>query len=52
MDTIKPIRAYIVVHTITRERVSHELPTPEEAAAFVESIRHAEGDDFEILPIA
>jgi hypothetical protein len=51
MEMIRPIRAYIVVHAITRERVSHEMPTEAEAAAFVESIRHAEGDDFEIIPV-
>jgi hypothetical protein len=51
MESIKPIRAYVVVHSITRERVSHEMTTEADALAFVESIRHAEGDDFEVVPV-
>ncbi len=52
MEDIKPIRAYIVVRADTRERVSHELPTHDAAKDFIDTIRYAEGDDFEVVPVA
>jgi hypothetical protein len=52
MEHIQPIRAYIVVRSDTRERVSHELPTDQAARDFIDTIRYAEGDDFEVVPIA
>lgn len=53
MEPIRPIRAYVVVRTGggVDDRVSHELPTEDAAKAFIETIRYAEGDDFEILPV-
>ena len=44
-------RAFVVVNVLTRERVSHELPTHSEAEAYMEAISHAEGDGFEVVPI-
>ncbi len=52
MEDIRPIRAYIVVRSDTRERVSHEMPTADEAKNFIDTIRYAEGDDFEVVPVA
>ncbi len=51
-DTIQPARAFVVVHLHTRDVVSHELKTYEEGEAFIDTIRFAEGDDFEVIPIA
>lgn len=50
-DTIKPARAFVVVGLHDRIVVSHELPTYEDGLKFIDTIRYAEGDDFEVIPI-
>jgi len=52
MDNVLPIRAYVVVNSVTRERVSHEMPDEETAWQFIQQIAHAEGDGFEVMPIS
>jgi hypothetical protein len=48
---VQPARAFVVVGLHTREVVSHELPTYEEGLKFIDTIRFAEGDDFEVIAI-
>ena len=50
-ENISKARAFIVVNVLTRERMSHELPTFEEGQQFIEQIRHAKGEGFEVVPI-
>ncbi len=51
-DSIQQARAFVVVGLHDRIVVSHELKTYEEGLAFIESIRLAEGDAFEVVGIA
>ncbi len=49
---IREARAFVVVHKLTREVVSHELTTAAEGEEFMKQIEYAEGPDFEVIPIA
>ncbi len=49
---IREARAFIVVHKLTRDVMSHEFKTADEGEEFIKQIEHAEGPDFEVIPIA